>query len=33
MFYLGLDLGKKHDHTAIVIVEKRLDDDLDPLEV
>jgi hypothetical protein len=23
MFYLGLDLGKKHDHTAIVIVEKR----------
>src|SRR5579863_729344 len=22
MFYLGLDLGKKHDHTAIVIVEK-----------
>ncbi len=23
MFYLGLDLGKKHDHTASVIVEKR----------
>jgi hypothetical protein len=23
MFYLGLDLGKKHDHTAVVIVEKR----------
>jgi hypothetical protein len=22
MFYLGLDLGKKHDHTAIVIVER-----------
>ena len=22
MFYLGLDLGKKHDHTAIAIVEK-----------
>jgi hypothetical protein len=25
MFYLGLDLGKKHDHTAIAIVEKRGD--------
>ena len=24
MFYLGLDLGKKHDHTAIAIVEKRM---------
>ena len=24
MFYLGLDLGKKHDHTAIAIVEKPL---------
>jgi hypothetical protein len=23
MFFLGLDLGKKHDHTAIAIVEKR----------
>jgi len=23
MFYLGLDLGKKHDHTAIAIVERR----------
>jgi phage FluMu gp28-like protein len=23
MFYLGLDLGKKHDHTAIVIVERQ----------
>ena len=22
MFYLGLDLGKKHDHTAIAIVER-----------
>jgi hypothetical protein len=23
MFYSGLDLGKKHDHTAIAIVERR----------
>ena len=23
MFYLGLDLGKKHDHTAVAIVERR----------
>src|ERR1700686_4083733 len=23
VFYLGLDLGKKHDHTAVVIVERR----------
>src|SRR5580700_2197913 len=25
MFYLGLDLGKKHDHTAIAIVERGSD--------